>query len=254
MAQNTRLNITMVDRRMRELNPLLVGSERCVPGHSFGPAVRKYTLIHYVVEGTGRVFKGDRVYTVHAGEAFLIHPGEVVTYTADAHDPWFYQWVGFDGTLSEHLRQLPDVIPFPSGLIREMLDEVDKDLAEYRIAAVLYRMYVALLEGKRTGHHYVRRVQSYIHTLYMHPIRVEEIADELSLNRRYLSRLFKEKTGQTMQEYLIGVRMEEAVRYLSEGFSVSEAATLCGYESVGNFSRMFKKRFGISPQQWRVKR
>ena len=84
----------------------------------------------------------------------------------------------------------------------------------------------------------------------MQDLRVEEIADKMNLDRRYLSRIFKEKTGQTVQEYLISVRMEAAKQQLVRGASVNEAAKLSGYEDVCNFSKMFKRLFGVSPGQW----
>ena len=237
-----------------DLNPLFVGWENCKAGKSFGPTVRKHTLIHYVLQGEGRVYKGGETYPVRAGEAFLIHPGEVVTYVADQQNPWHYQWVGFDGALSERLRELPTVIRFPSGLMQEILDSAQKDMPEYRIASLLFRMYAELNEGKRVRHHYVRQVQDHIRTLYMQPLRVEMIAEQMNLDRRYLSRLFKARTGQTIQEYLISVRMEEAQKRLDEGFSVEETARLCGYDDPSNFSKMFKRRLGISPLYWKQDR
>jgi AraC-like DNA-binding protein len=85
------------------------------------------------------------------------------------------------------------------------------------------------------------------------PARNLGIAQKMNLDRRYLSRIFKEKTGVTIKDYLIGVRMEEAKRRLETGESITDAARLCGYDDVCNFSKMFKKRFGISPQQWQQK-
>lgn len=237
-----------------DLNPLFVGWENCAGGKSFGPTVRRYTLIHYIVQGEGKVFKGREVYSVHRGEAFLIHPGEVVTYVADVHNPWHYQWIGFDGALTERLRELPTVVRFPSGLMQEILDATQKDMPEHRIASLLFRMFAELNEGKRVRHHYVRQVQDHIRTLYMQPLRVEMIAEQMNLDRRYLSRLFKARTGQTVQEYLISVRLEEAQKRLEEGFSVEETARLCGYEDPCNFSKMFKRRLGVSPLYWKQER
>jgi AraC-like DNA-binding protein len=87
----------------------------------------------------------------------------------------------------------------------------------------------------------------------MENISVELIAQQMNLDRRYLTRLFKAKTGKTMQEYLIEVRLKQACEYLRQGFSVNHTASLCGYEDVSNFSRMFKKRYGLSPQHWQNK-
>ena len=47
----------IMNSHLKDLNPLFVGSEKCESGHSYGPNVRKYTLIHYVVAGKGIVYK-----------------------------------------------------------------------------------------------------------------------------------------------------------------------------------------------------
>ena len=85
----------------------------------------------------------------------------------------------------------------------------------------------------------------------MNEMQVEQIAESLSLDRRYLSRLFKSKTGKTIQEYLIGVRMEEAKKLLGDGHGVAETANLCGYSDYCNFSKMFKQIYGVSPAKWK---
>ena len=76
---------------------------------------------------------------------------------------------------------------------------------------------------------------------------MEEIARQMNLDRRHLSRLFRRETGRSLQAFLISVRMEEADRYLRQGIPVGETARLCGYADVFNFSKMFKKTYGVSP-------
>ena len=250
IENNTRI-IHLVDQKFYDLNPVQIGFEHCKPKKSFGPYVRKHTLIHYVVSGTGKIYKNGEEYPVRAGEAFLILPGEVTTYEADANDPWYYQWIGFNGSLSKDFHVLPTVFPFPGAILQKMLDCAEQDLMEHRIASLLFQLYAKLFEEKTDKNNYVSQVQGRIHASYMEPLRVEEIADRLNLNRRYLSRLFKQKTGKSIQEYLIAVRMEEARQRLEEGHSVAASARLCGYEDVGNFSKMFKQYFGSSPQHWK---
>jgi AraC-like DNA-binding protein len=53
-----------------------------------------------------------------------------------------------------------------------------------------------------------------------------------------------------IQEYIIGVRMENAKTLLQNGFSVNRTADMVGYHDSFNFSKMFKKLFGISPKQY----
>ena len=150
--------------------------------------------------------------------------------------------------LAERFKQLEPVFSLPDTVFARMFRAVEEpEMAEYRLAAELLRLYALLFGRSSDTNHHVRRVENYIRSAYMEPIRVEKIAEQLSLDRRYLSRLFKEKTGFSIQEYLISVRMEAAELLLQQGRSVKEAAYLSGYEDVSNFSKMFKKYYGKSP-------
>lgn len=241
-------SLLLTNRNLQDLNPLIAGQERCKSGHSFGPRVREYTLIHYVLRGRGVLYDRRGAHPVEAGQAFLILPGEVTTYTADGADPWHYCWIGFNGRLAKDFAQLPPVFSLQEDLFHGVLHPGGDDgMLEYRLAASLFQLYAHLFSSGGSENRHVRRVEDFIRASYMMPVRVEEIADSIGLNRRYLSRLFRENTGQTIQEYLITVRMEAARRYLSQGCSVKEAADLCGYEDVSNFSKMFKRRWGKSP-------
>ena len=52
---------TLLDNlHMADINPRICGVEACAPGHSFGPAVREYFLLHYVVRGKGIFRRGKR--------------------------------------------------------------------------------------------------------------------------------------------------------------------------------------------------
>ncbi len=248
-------NLLLTDRKFLDLNPLVAGEERCAPGYSFGPAVRNYTLIHYVLRGKGTLYARGGAYPVHAGQAFVITPGEVTTYTADTQDPWHYRWIGFNGALSSQFSQLPPVLDLPEMLFGRMMHLSNQNTtAEYLLAGELFSLYAYLFADSPKGSPHVHRVENYIRSNYMYPISVEQIARELSLDRRYLSRLFKEKNGISIQEFLVRVRLEEAQRLLLQGCSVKEAARLAGYEDVSNFSKMMKKRTGKTPTSLRPSR
>ena len=236
----------ITNRHLHDLNPLVLGEEECRPGHSFGPAVRQYTLIHYVVRGKGVFYARGGIYPVGPGQAFIIRPGEVTTYTADTREPWYYQWVGFDGTLSEDFARLDPVIDLPRWVLGDLLRVADKG-SEYLLSAELLRLYTHLFHQRTGGSPHVQRVEDYIRANFMRPIRVEDLAAQLNLDRRYLSRIFKAHTGLSVKEYLIRQRLEQAEGYLRQGCSVKEAAALCGYEDTANFSKRFKQHFGTSP-------
>ena len=241
----------LTNLHLQDLNPLNAGEEQCYPTHKFGPFIRRYTLIHYVISGSGTLTTTDGQYPVHAGEAFLILPDEVTTYAANPDDPWYYQWIGFEGRLAKDFEQLPRVFPVSADIFAGIIRAAEAAVgAEYRVTAMLFRLYGELFSATDRGNPHVRKVSGFIDINFMQPITVEMIAKRLNLDRRYLSRLFKEKTGVTIQEYLISVRLKEACEYLLQGYNVRDAASLCGYEDVSNFSRMFKRKYGLSPAYW----
>ena len=241
------------NRHFSDLNPLFCGREECERGHSFGPAIRKYTLIHYVERGCGILRKGGREYKISAGQMFIILPDEVTFYKADDDDPWVYRWIAFDGSASEVFAKIEPVVTVPDEDFPGVTEEEYACAGvEYLLASRLFLLAskVASVEsGRSVG--YVRRVKDYIKSSYMRSIRVEEIADSLNLDRRYLSRLFKRETGRTVQDYITYVRIKEAKRLLDEGYGVCETANFCGYPDYCNFSKIFKRECGVSPANWR---
>lgn len=245
--------VLLTNRHFSDLNPLFFGREECKSGHAFGPAIRKYTLIHYVERGCGILCKGGKEYVVRAGEMFIILPDEVTFYKADDNDPWVYRWIGFDGAASEVFANIAPVVAVKDEYFPKVdVKNEDEPLLEYVLAAALFTLAakVASMSVGRSSE-YVRKVKDYIKSSYMRTIRVEEIADSLNLDRRYLSRIFKSETGRTVQDYIISVRMKEAKRLLDEGYGVCETASFCGYPDYSNFSKLFKRECGVSPVNWK---
>ncbi len=239
------------NRHFHDLNPILFGEEECAPDHSFGPMARDYTLIHFVVKGHGTYLLDGVRHQVGPGEAFIIRPNVITTYSADPKDPWAYCWVGFDGDLSEHFKELPPVVRYGTNWAKEItLLERDWSTLEYHIASKLFLMYSEWFAERKEKNDYVRSVKDFVSAKYIEPISVEEVAAQVNLDRRYISRIFKQNTGKSIQEYIIGVRIEKAKKLLEQGSTVAEAARLCGYGDVCNFSKMFKKQTNVSPGQW----
>jgi len=79
------------------------GSEQCDKNHGWGPALRDHYLIHFVRSGQGTFTYNKQTYTLKAGDLFYIAPSQMASYRADPKDPWFYTWVGFNGTDARRL-------------------------------------------------------------------------------------------------------------------------------------------------------
>ncbi|WP_164716681.1 helix-turn-helix domain-containing protein [Paenibacillus whitsoniae] len=87
---------------------------------------------------------------------------------------------------------------------------------------------------------------------YNRDLQLAEVANRVSMNYSYFSKLFKERTGLTFTAYLIKVRMEEAKRLLKDPIlRINEISEKVGYGNLYHFSRAFKNYFGISPKEYR---
>ncbi len=83
-------------------------------------------------------------------------------------------------------------------------------------------------------------------------ISIEELAQKVSLNRTTLQRIFKEMYGVTIFEYRTQVRMQESKNLLlDKNKTITEIAAVCGYANASKYSAAFRKRFGVTPTEWR---
>ena len=97
-------------------------------------------------------------------------------------------------------------------------------------------------------------VANYIQRHMSEPITTERMAEELFLNRSYLSRKFKEETGETLTAFILKEKTEEAKRLLRySDKSLTAIGSYLGFSSAGHFSRVFKDYVGSTPSEYREK-
>ena len=98
----------------------------------------------------------------------------------------------------------------------------------------------------------VRRALLYMHMHYVRQITLDDIACAANLDRSYLCRLFKKETGLNPFAYLNDLRMTAAARIIAEeGVYIQEVAGRVGIDDPFYFTRLFRKRFGQSPSEYR---
>ena len=97
-------------------------------------------------------------------------------------------------------------------------------------------------------------VYKYITTNYFNDISLEEISKIANLSPTAFCRLFKQRTNRHFVEYLNEVRISNACKFLLEtNLNISEIAFQCGYKTLSNFNKIFKKTTALSPKEYRQK-
>ena len=99
---------------------------------------------------------------------------------------------------------------------------------------------------------YTEQIKTYIRYHYFEIRSLDDIAEHLSLNKIYMERIFKQETGVSVWSYLSDVRMERAQYYVTQlDIPIGEIDELLGINSRQNFYLLFRKKYGISPAQYR---
>jgi len=110
-------------------------------------------------------------------------------------------------------------------------------------------------ENGQTGTSYYERVISIVKKHVAENIKTASLEDSavaVNLSSGYLSRLFREKTGMTFSEYVIGEKMKHAAVLLkSTDYKAYEIADMVGYDNPKNFTRAFKQHYHVIPSEYR---
>ena len=98
----------------------------------------------------------------------------------------------------------------------------------------------------------VQKVQKYISTHYQEDIRLASLADMVGMTPVSFSRFFRLRTGKTLSDYIIDIRLGFATRMLVDSTrTIAEVCYDCGFNNLSNFNRMFKRKKGCSPKEFR---
>lgn len=241
-----------------------LGYERCAPLHRYGPAIREYHLLHFVISGKGRFFTEDGTFPIKQGEGFYIAPGELTTYEADANEPWEYLWVGVgdradtrEVLLRHGLEQGVHRFSYQDSLnalshYSRLLQEKHLNSYEQSMAAFYSLMDTLPLSGDSSS--FAEQCYRYLERHYYEELKVEEMARDFNLSRSQLYRLCKTILKASPQELILRFRLEKADELVQrQGVSLTQIAFSCGFCDLSHFSKAYKKQYGKRPQTKRKK-
>ncbi|MDR1226089.1 MAG: AraC family transcriptional regulator [Prevotellaceae bacterium] len=110
----------------------------------------------------------------------------------------------------------------------------------------------AKIETQHSDSRRVQKVENYINTHYREKISLSQLTVMAGMTPASFSRFFKLRTGKTLSDYIIEIRLGHAARQLVDStHSIAEICYGCGFNNLSNFNRIFKKKKKCSPKEFR---
>lgn len=256
----------------------------CVPAHWH----EEMELI-YIKKGKGLITVDLEQYPVTAGSILFIIPGQLHSINQYETESMEYENIIFkpemlltrqtdtcnsnyflpllDGTLHIPTLFAPGVPYYEQ--IASCIDNADEicktcpPAYQLVIKGQLYLMFYILFSNcceKQTRHKdnksldKMKQIIKYIEHNYMEKITIETMAEELGLSQSHFMKFFKNTMGTTFIDYLNEYRLTMASRLLiSSESSILNIAAEVGFDNLSYFNRLFKKRFAVTPREYRRK-
>ena len=238
-----------------------------------GRTLNEYQL-NYISEGSGVFEIEEKTYQIQPGTMMIIGPGQNHRYKPDPTTGWTENYIGFKGTLSDHfiqrsLNQIKEPIVHLGSQL-EIFDTYQKiqDLVQLQPPAYqqmasghILNLLGQISSASRQKNFDSKRTEDLINSAksFMWE-RVEATLDlkifcqQQNISYSHFRKTFKEYTGIAPHQFFLDLKIMRARELiLSSQLSITEITYQLGFESIHYFSRLFKKKTGVSPRDLRKK-
>jgi AraC-like DNA-binding protein len=244
--------------------------------HSFnwnkGRILNGYYVV-FITKGKG-IFESAKTEstTVSAGTCFFLYPEVWHRYRPDLNSGWEEFWVGFNGSYPDELMNkgfFSAEEPFINvgmnqellSLFLALLDTVRKSSTGYpqviagimvQILGVLHSVALYDHTDSDSATMLIAKAKFLIQESLEKPVDMKKLARELPMGYSSFRKTFKKLTGESPNQYHLNLRLNRAKDLLlTTNLNINEVAYQTGFDSVFYFSKLFKKKNGVSPKFYR---
>ncbi|MFF2885519.1 helix-turn-helix domain-containing protein [Paenibacillus sp. NPDC057967] len=231
------------------------------------------TLMHgflFIIRGEARIDVNGTVYELYPGAVFHAAPGmqlgsQVIGQAELEYYSLFYRLYKADDVnctheCDSHFKLEPGANPRVIELLTMLHQNAytSEGIGKLRVKELfLSIMHQVLIgcshreSGRSPSERVIEEAIAYIHGHYMNPLTLDELAGLHAMSAKRFSYLFHKHTGFRPIDYVIHYRMERAIDLLKAGnFPIRDIAVSVGYANPLYFSRLFKRKFGVSPSAY----
>ncbi len=258
-----------------------LGEMICQPTTVVAAHEQMFYEIMYVISGHGVVIHDDEKMQVQKGDCVLSFPGDLHQIESNPKDALRYGFVAFmdDGTgkifptifeemhrvfdgMGRRLMNMPQQNNFFFKLFSELNSEEFFTLEMIGICIASFLVEAIRTYKKENSIYYSPQIKNeslltyqiiaYLNGHIFEIKNLNQLAEVFNYNYRYITRCFKNQTGESLNDYFIRNRMNYAKELLNEKYSVTQISELLSYSSIHVFTRCFKKHFGYTPTEYRA--
>jgi len=241
------------------------------------PQGMKGYIINYTCQGEGTLFSGDDSFDVEKGDLLLFPPNAQHFYHRKTNsNQWNHRWIYFRSRaswqhfLDWHYKKKGVYITRGSGLTNETKSTIEQlfvDIETYTKSKELYRYDLAinlleqlLIRCKLTQPNIIKKpldarvveAMNFIAQNLSKDYSLENIATHVCLSSSRIGHLFRNEVGITTTQWRDDQRITKAKQLLvTSQNSINHIGRLIGYSDPLYFSRVFKRKVGLSPKQYR---
>lgn len=232
-------------------------------------------LFFIIKNGSGEFIYDEIKYTLKSGDCIFIDCGKSYSHTTDTDNLWSLSWIHFYGNTLPAIYEKyisrggkPVFHPKENTAFLEMYNSLfaiasSQDyIRDMRLNSYLNSLLTLLMaeswnpekiNGKKQKRDMLP-IKRYLDEHYSEKIILDELADYFYINKYYMSRVFKEQYGVSINTYLQQIRITRAKQMLRFTDNTLEIiGVICGIGEPNYFSRVFKSIEGIPPSEYRKK-
>lgn len=236
--------------------------------------------LHYHIElalvksGQTQVTVDTNIYTVEAGDVFIVFPNQVHRFETVEREKYILMIVNPD-IISEFLKPFTSTVPI-SNLIKGAANDEELMALAAKISRLyrselpyreeILRGYLLAFFGRLLGMIEVRDIQSkesnvlgvilnYCINNASKSLTLDILEKELHISKYYISHIMNNKLHMGFNDYINSIRVSNACKYLTKtDKSITEISDLVGFNTMRTFNRAFLKQLGVTPSEYRSKK
>lgn len=250
-----------------------IGSTKYLQPYSSNRNGLNSFLFFIVSNGSGLLKYQNTTYTLKKGDCAFLNCNTPYSISSN-EDLWSLSWIHFDGPTMHAIHEkfiercgAPCFSAPSASMLLELHQKVYSDsqndnyVRDLTIMGDLTTIITNIMENcwhkandklVTTSSKNWAQIKEYVDSNYTNEIRLDELSKIFHVNKFYLSRKFKELYGFTINQYILDKRVSKAKELLRfSDYTITEIASICGFNDISYFTRMFKSIEGITPSAFK---